>query len=81
MGYPEILEWVCDGGRAWKSTGDRGPARGGADLGNLGLAYAALGERDKARDFIRQALAIFGAIESPYAEWARDRLKELRAKE
>jgi tetratricopeptide (TPR) repeat protein len=49
----------------------------GADLGNLGLAYAALGEAERARDYLKQALAILEEIRSPYAGWARRQLAEL----
>lgn len=30
-----------------------------------------------ARDYLKQALAIFEEIQSPYAEWSRDKLAEL----
>ncbi|MBP2292144.1 tetratricopeptide repeat protein [Azospirillum rugosum] len=50
----------------------------GVSLGNLGLAYADLGETRRAVECLEQALAIFEAIESPYADWARQRLAELR---
>ncbi|MBA4380374.1 MAG: hypothetical protein C0393_06835 [Anaerolinea sp.] len=42
----------------------------------MGLAYAALGDARRAIEFYEQVLAIFEAIESPHAEWARDKLKE-----
>ena len=46
-------------------------------LGNLGIAYADLGEKDKAREYFEQALVIFEAIQSPYVDWAQKRLAEL----
>jgi tetratricopeptide (TPR) repeat protein len=46
----------------------------GADLGNLGLAYYKLGQREKAVEYMRAALTIFEQIESPYAEQARKTL-------
>ncbi len=37
----------------------------GAALGNLGVAYARLGDTDKARGLLEQALAIGRQIEDP----------------
>ena len=48
----------------------------GAALGNLGLALYDLEEKDRAVDLVKQALAIFEAIESPYAVSARNTLRE-----
>jgi len=57
-----------------REIGDR---RGeGADLGNLGLAYDSTGNRARAVECMKQALAVFEAIESPYAERARRKLRE-----
>jgi tetratricopeptide (TPR) repeat protein len=52
----------------------------GADLGNLGNAYAALGEVEKAIDYHKQALAIFQAIGDPNADRVPGWLEELREK-
>jgi hypothetical protein len=57
-----------------REIGDR---RGeGADLGNLGIALYRQGEKEKGIGLMKKALAIFEAIESPYAEGARRKLKE-----
>lgn len=48
----------------------------GAALGNLGNAIYSLGEKEKGIALVRQALEIFEAIESPVADWARNKLKE-----
>ncbi|WKZ48683.1 MAG: tetratricopeptide repeat protein [Anaerolineales bacterium] len=57
-----------------REIGDR---RGeGNDLFNMGLALYGSKEKEKAIQFVRLALAIFEAIESPYAEQARNKLKE-----
>ena len=52
-----------------REIGDR---RGeGNHLFNTALAYQSLGERERAREYARQALAVYEAIESPYVEKAR----------
>ena len=53
----------------------------GIALFNIGLAINSLEERKKAVQFVRQALTILEAIESPYAEHARNALKEWGALE
>ena len=59
-----------------REIGDR---RGeGNRLGNLGLAYAALGRVEEAIDFYQQALVIFEEIKSPNADCARRQLDDLR---
>jgi len=58
-----------------REIGDR--YREGDALGNLGLAYAALGEPSRAIDFLRGALEIFEAIESPHAAQARATIAKL----
>ena len=45
-------------------------------LGNIANTHYQSGHKRKAMRFTRQALAIFEAIESPYAQKARDLLKE-----
>ncbi|MEW6718578.1 MAG: tetratricopeptide repeat protein [Chloroflexota bacterium] len=56
-----------------REIGDR---RGeGSGLGNLGNALYGLGEQERGITLMKQALVIFEAIESPYAEWARKKLK------
>jgi len=45
-------------------------------LGNLGNALYGLGEKARGVQLMKQALTIFEAIESPHAEWARNKLKE-----
>ena len=58
-----------------REIGDR---RGeGADLGNLGLAYAALGQVDKAREYLAMSLAVFDKIKDPRAEQVKRLLEEL----
>ena len=67
--YEQRLVIACE-------IGDR---RGeGAALGNLGMAYAALGDRERAITYTQDALEIFEQIESPYADMARKRLAELQ---
>jgi tetratricopeptide (TPR) repeat protein len=52
----EMVRWCEGAGRACAAVGDR---RGeGADLGNLGLAYADLGQVDQAIEHYQQALVI-----------------------
>jgi tetratricopeptide (TPR) repeat protein len=59
-----------------REIGDR---RGeGSHLGNLGLAYNELGQVEQAREYYRRALEIFIEIQSPYAEWVRSKLAELK---
>ncbi|HEX8267629.1 MAG TPA: tetratricopeptide repeat protein, partial [Pyrinomonadaceae bacterium] len=48
----------------------------GQSLGNLGNAYHSLGETEKACGLWREALIIFEAIESPYANNARQWLEK-----
>ena len=50
----------------------------GSHLGNLGRAYDSHGQYDKAIEYYTQALAIFEEIKSPYADWARQRISELK---
>ncbi len=58
-----------------RETGDR---RGeGIRLYGLGVACAALGQAERARECLERALAIFEEIKSPYAEWAREQLAGL----
>jgi tetratricopeptide (TPR) repeat protein len=49
-----------------------------AFLGNLGLAYANLGQVEKAISYYQQALAIFEAIKSPNAETVRRNLARIQ---
>ena len=57
-----------------REIGDR---RGeGNALGNLGIALYGLGEKERGIELMKQALVIYEAIESPYAEWARRKLKK-----
>ena len=59
-----------------------GDLRGeGNALGNLGITVHNLGKTDKGISQMKQALTIFQTIESPKAEWARERLKEWGVKE
>ena len=51
----------------------------GSNLGNLGIAYHALGQVEKARPMLTQSLAIFEDIQSPTAELVRKWLAELDA--
>ena len=51
----------------------------GNALGNMGLAYYALGQYNKAIEYYSQALATFEEIKSPYAEQVRKVLAELEA--
>jgi tetratricopeptide (TPR) repeat protein len=54
-----------------------GDRRGeGADLANMGDALCKLGEQERGIAMLRQALQIFIEIESPNAEWVRDKLRE-----
>lgn len=48
----------------------------GIALFNMGVALHGLDEKDKAIELLKQALVIYEAIESPYAEWARNVLTE-----
>ncbi len=50
----------------------------GNHFGNLGAAYADLGETDKAIEFMEAALKIFEEIESPNANIVRRNLEKLR---
>ena len=61
-----------------REIGDR---RGeGADLGNLGLVYADLGEVQKAIGYYEQALVIAREIQDPHiADIAEAQLKRLRS--
>ena len=57
-----------------REIGDR---RGeGNSLANMGAALYRLGEKERAIAYVRQALEIYLAIESPPAEWARQMLKQ-----
>jgi tetratricopeptide (TPR) repeat protein len=49
-----------------REIGDR--RNEGAWLGNLGNAYADLGQVDHARECLEQALVIFEEIKSPYPD-------------
>jgi tetratricopeptide (TPR) repeat protein len=49
----------------------------GNHLGNLGNAYRALGQVEKARKCLQQSLAIFEAINSPHADLVERWLAEL----
>jgi tetratricopeptide (TPR) repeat protein len=49
-------------------------------LGNLGLAYRDLGQIERARQYLKQALAIFEKIRSPSADYVREWLAELEEK-
>jgi hypothetical protein len=49
----------------------------GAWLGNLGLAYSALGQVEQARQVWQQALRIFAEIKSPTAATVRAWLQAL----
>ncbi len=70
----EKIRWLELAISASREIGDR---RGeGADLGNLGNTYHGLGEEEKGIELVKQALVIFEAIESPNAQWARNKLKE-----
>ncbi len=51
----------------------------GSHLGNLGNAYRALGQVEKARNYLTQSLAIFEAIKSPNADLVRGWLNDLDA--
>ena len=83
-GYPYCLDlrltphqrilWLEKAVQADRLLGDR---RGeGNALGNLGNALYGLGEKERGIALMKQALAIYEAIESLYAEWARNKLKE-----
>ncbi len=57
-----------------REIGDR---RGeGNALFNMAIALHGLGEKKRAIELMKQALAIFETIESPYANWARNKLKQ-----
>lgn len=57
-----------------REIGDR---RGeGAALGNLGNELYKAGEKEKGISMVKRALEIFEAIESPNAQWARNKLNE-----
>jgi tetratricopeptide (TPR) repeat protein len=54
-----------------------GDRRGeGNALLNMGLPLYALEQKDRAIDLVKQAVEIYEALESPYAEKARNQLKE-----
>ena len=62
-------------------TREIGNRRGEANaLFNGGVAFGKLGDREKAIAHIEEALEIYEQIESPYAEWARALLVQLRGK-
>lgn len=48
----------------------------GGTLNNLGLTLYHLGEKEKGIELVKQALKIFEAIESPFAEKARNTLEQ-----
>ncbi|MBI1881436.1 MAG: tetratricopeptide repeat protein, partial [Chloroflexi bacterium] len=58
-----------------REIGDR--RNEGTWLGNLGNAYKDQGNTSLARQYLEQALAIFEAIKSPYAEESRKSLTEI----
>ena len=62
-----------------REIGDRGGE--GAALGNLGNALYKSGQKKKGIALVKQALAIYVAIESPYRDWARNKLKEWGVKD
>ena len=49
----------------------------GLVLGNLGSAYAYLGEGEKAKEYLLEAIAIFEEIKDPRAEQVRNTLERL----
>jgi tetratricopeptide (TPR) repeat protein len=61
-----------------REIGDRRAEGGG--LGNVGLAYRALGQVERAIACAEAALRIFEELKSPYAEQARRQLETLRQK-
>lgn len=70
----DTIQWLNIALLAAREIGDR---RGeGAALGNLGIALYGLGENEKGIGLVKQALTIFDSIESPNADWARNKLKE-----
>ena len=48
----------------------------GNSLYNMGIALYDVGEKENAMILVKQALAIYEAIKSPYVQTARDLLKE-----
>ena len=52
-----------------------------SNLANLGLAYAALDQTERAKDVCRQAIAIFEEIGSPNVEMVREILVEIETEE
>jgi len=61
-----------------REIGDR---RGeGNQLGNMGIAYSNLGQRDKARKYWIDALHIFREIKSPHTERVENWLSEFDEK-
>ena len=47
-------------------------------LAYLGLAYQGLGEMERARQSLLEAVRLYEEIGSPYAAWAREQLARLR---
>jgi hypothetical protein len=47
----------------------------------MGQAYRSLNDNHKSEEYWRQALTIYEAIESPYAQWVREWLGELEDEE
>ncbi len=56
LGPPERIEWLAVAAQAAQRLGNR--AAEGRHMGNLGLAYADLGEKRRAIEYYEQALAI-----------------------
>jgi hypothetical protein len=68
------LHWLSGAGYV---AGQVGNCRDeGNHLGNLGIAYADLGETARARELWHAALRLFAALESPHVETVRRWLAE-----
>ena len=66
--------------RRWLSLARLGTGKARAHLGNLGIAYRALGQVEQAIDYYQQALVIFEAIGSPNADLVGGWLRELEGR-
>ena len=49
--------------------------------GYLGVAYGELGQAERAREYLERSVSIYEEIQSPYADWARERLAELEGEQ
>ena len=72
--YRKAIEYHEQSLEISREIGDRQGE--GISLGNLGIAYDILGEKEKACGLWKEAVDILESIESPYANVFRESLEE-----